>query len=117
MSVGECIICTSFTRGFIRVLEMLLVCLWETVSFAHVLLGFLYAYLKCRLCVCGRMYHLHKFYGGFYTLNCNAACVSVGECIICTSFTVGFMRLLEMLLVCLWENVACARVFARVLYP
>ena len=64
--------------------------------------------------------------------------MSVGECIICTCFEavirliemlrmclwdnvscahicVGFIHLIEMLLVCLWENVSCARVFASVL--
>ena len=46
----------------------------------------------------------------FYMLNSNAACVSVGECIICMSFTVGFIRLLEMLLVCLWDNVSFEQV-------
>ena len=54
---------------------------------------------------------MHMFLRGFYTLNGNAACVSVGECIMCTCFCVGFIRLIEMLLVCLWENVSFARVF------
>ena len=83
MSVGECIICTCFRRaihsiemllvrlwdnvinmctcfcgGVLRLIEMLLVCLLENITFAHAS-GGLYTYLKC----------------------------------------------------CLWENVACARVF------
>ena len=49
-----------------------------------------------------------------YTLNVNAACVSVGEYIICTCFA-KVIRLIEMLLVCLWDNVSCAHVFASVL--
>ena len=84
MSVGESINCTSSAVGFVRPLEMLLVCLWENVSFAHVL--------------------------GGYTLSRNAACVSVEECIICTCFR-RVIRLIEMLLVCLWENVSFAHVF------
>ena len=36
--------------------------------------------------------------------------MSVGECIICTCFD-GVIRLIEMLPVCLWENVSCAHVF------
>ena len=105
--------CTCLCVGVIRVIEMVLVCLWENVSCAHVFAWILYAYLKCCLCVRGRMYHLHKFYRGFYTLNWNAACVSVGKCISCTSFTVGCIRLLEMLLVCRWENVSFAQVYGR----
>ena len=70
-----------------RLIEILLVCLWENVSCAHVFkwfctlnwnaayvsveesimctcfcVGFV-AYLKCCLCVFGRMYHLHEFKG------------------------------------------------------
>ena len=57
------------------------------------------------------MYYLHMFLGA-YTLALNAACVSVGECIMCACFCVGFMCLFEMLLACLWDNVSCAHVFA-----
>ena len=88
---------------------MLLVCLWDNILFTLVFKG-LYAPLKYCLCVCGRKYHVHVFLCGFDTFNWNGACVYVGECIMCTCFCLGFIRLFEMLLVCLWENVSCARV-------
>ena len=81
---------TSFTGGFIPLLEMPLVCLWENVLFAMFLKG--------------------------YTLNWNAACVSVGESIMCTCFCVDSIHLIEMLIVCLWENISFAQVLPWVLY-
>ena len=64
---------------------MLLVYMWENLSFARVF---------------SRVIRLIQM-----------LLVSVGECIICTCFCIGFIRLIEMLLVCLWENVLFARVF------
>ena len=58
VSVGECIMCTCVCVGFIRLIEKLLVCLWDNVSFAQVLQWVSYAYLKCCLCVYGIMYYL-----------------------------------------------------------
>ena len=57
---------------------------------------------------------MHMFLRGFYTHNWNAACVSAGECTMCTCFCVGFIRLIEKLLVCPWENVSFAIVLRRV---
>ena len=97
-----------FCVGFIRLIEILLVCLCaacvsvglsaKNVTFAYVLGGVI-RLIETLLCVGG------------------AVC---RECNICTCFCVGFIRLIEMLLVCLWgavsENVIFASVFAWVLY-
>ena len=62
----ESVSCAEFFGVcFIRLIEILLVCLWENVSFASVLRGS-YAQLKRYLCVCGRMYHVHMFLRWFY---------------------------------------------------
>ena len=50
----------------------------------------------CRWGCLQRMYYLHMFLDGFYTLNVNAACVSLGL----SAENVLFARVVKVVLIC-----------------
>ena len=97
----ECSMCMCFCVGFIRLVEMLLVCLWSCLQRMYYLHMFLEdglsAKLKCYFCVCGAVCRECNWivacvsvglsaenvlfagaFRGVYMLNWNAACVSLG---------------------------------------
>ena len=104
-----------FLGCFIRLIEMLRVCRWGCLQRIYYLQMFLGCFIRLiemlRVCRWGCLqiiYYLHVFLERFYTLNWNAACVSLGlsaENVVFAYVFKGFIRLIEMmrvLRVCRW---------------